>query len=108
MAVLEVGTQIGMKTETFLFRSEVFDPPIDITGFAVEAVDGHVGRIDPATYRKGAHNLVVDTGHWIFAKQRRLPDEVVTRRPGRAEGLRRTVEGRDQAVTRRHRMLAGN
>ena len=68
-----------MKTETFLFRSEVFDPPIDITGFDVEATDGHIGRIDPATYRKGAHALVIDTGHWIFAKQHRLPDEVVTR-----------------------------
>jgi hypothetical protein len=69
-----------MKTETFLFRSEVFDPPIDITGFDVESTDGQrVGRIDEATYRKGAHDLVVDTGVWIFGKKRTLPDDVVTR-----------------------------
>jgi hypothetical protein len=68
-----------MKTETFLFRSEVFAPPIDITGFDVEATDGHVGRIDEATYREGSDALVVDTGRWFFTKQRKLPDEVVTR-----------------------------
>ena len=80
MAVLEAGTALGMKTETFLFRSDVFDPPIDITGFDVESRDGHhVGRIDEATYRKGAGSLVVDTGHWIFARRHILPDDVVTR-----------------------------
>jgi hypothetical protein len=69
-----------MKTETFLFRSDVFDPPIDITGFDVESSDGQlVGRIDEATYRKGSNSLVVDTGVWIFGKRRALPDEVVTR-----------------------------
>ncbi len=66
--------------EIFAFRIDVFPgPPIDITGFDVEAQDGHIGKIDEATYEDGVGCLVVDTGFWIFGKKRMLPAGVVTR-----------------------------
>jgi hypothetical protein len=60
--------------EIFVFRTGVFaGPPIDLTGFAVEAEDGHIGKVDEATYREGTGCVVVDTGFWIFGKKRMLP-----------------------------------
>ncbi len=54
-------------------------PATDIVGFDVEARDGHIGKIDEATYEPGMSCLVVDTGFWIFEKQRMLPAGVVSR-----------------------------
>ena len=51
----------------------------DVTGFDVEATDGHIGRIDEATYDVGGSYMVVDTGFWIFGKRRLLPASVVER-----------------------------
>jgi hypothetical protein len=51
----------------------------DITGYDVEASDGHIGKIDEATYENGQGMLVVDTGFWIFGKKRMLPASVVDR-----------------------------
>jgi hypothetical protein len=45
----------------------------DLTGFEVEASDGHIGKVDEATYETGASCLVVDTGFWIFGKKRMIP-----------------------------------
>jgi hypothetical protein len=45
----------------------------DVTGFEVEARDGHIGKVDEATYETGASYLVVDTGFWIFGKKRMVP-----------------------------------
>src|SRR4029079_4145246 len=45
----------------------------DVTGFDVEALDGHIGKVDEATYENGEGALVVDTGFWIFGKKRMLP-----------------------------------
>jgi hypothetical protein len=64
--------------EIFMYRTDVFaGPPIDITGFDVEATDGHVGKVDEATYEDGQGCLVVDTGFWIFGKKRLLPAGIV-------------------------------
>jgi hypothetical protein len=49
----------------------------DITGFDVEATDGHIGKVDEATYENGQGAFVVDTGFWIFGKKRMLPAGVV-------------------------------
>jgi len=49
----------------------------DVTGFDVEASDGHIGKIDEATMAPGATCLVVDTGFWIFGKKRVIPAGVV-------------------------------
>ena len=65
--------------EIYLYRTDVFaGPPIDMTGFDVEATDGHIGKIDESTYENGQGCLVVDTGFWIFGKKRMLPAGVVT------------------------------
>lgn len=64
--------------EIYAFRAGVFaGPPIDLSGFDVEATDGHIGRVDESTYDKGAGCLVVDTGFWIFGKKRLVPAGVV-------------------------------
>jgi hypothetical protein len=52
---------------------------VDVTGFEVEASDGHVGTVDEATYESGRGRLVVDTGFWIFGKKRMIPAGLVTR-----------------------------
>ena len=49
----------------------------DVTGFDVEATDGHIGKVDEATYEESASCLVVDTGFWIFCKKRMIPARAV-------------------------------
>jgi hypothetical protein len=51
----------------------------DVTGFDVEATDGHIGKVDGATYETGGSYLVVDTGFWIFGKKRMIPAGLVDR-----------------------------
>jgi hypothetical protein len=51
----------------------------DVRGFDVEATDGHIGKIDEATYEEGSSCLIVDTGFWIFGKKRMIPAGVVQR-----------------------------
>ena len=51
----------------------------DVTGWDVEATDGHIGKIDEATYEAASSCIVVDTGFWIFGKKRMLPAGVVER-----------------------------
>jgi hypothetical protein len=50
----------------------------DVTGFDVEATDGHIGKIDEATYEVGGSYVVVDTGFWIFGKKRLIPAGMVS------------------------------
>ena len=50
-----------------------------ITGYRVEATDGHIGKIDEASTDVGAHYVVVDTGPWIFGSKVMLPAGVITR-----------------------------
>jgi hypothetical protein len=68
-------------TEMWTFRS--YTPqetaPPDVAGFDVDAVDGHIGKIDDATYDAGAGCIVVDTGFWIFGKRRMIPAGAITR-----------------------------
>src|SRR2546430_4631279 len=45
----------------------------EVVGFRVEAVDGHIGKIDEASTLVGDSYLVVDTGPWIFGKKVLLP-----------------------------------
>ncbi len=50
----------------------------DLVGFRVEAIDGHIGKIDEASTIVGDSYLVVDTGPWIFGKKVLLPAGTVT------------------------------
>ncbi len=64
--------------DIYAFRAEIrVSPPPDLTGFDVEATDGHIGKVDDATLTEGNTCLVVDTGFWIFGKKRMLPAGVV-------------------------------
>jgi len=51
----------------------------DLSGFHVEATDGHIGHVDAATFDVGESYIVVDTGPWIFSKKVVLPAGVVDR-----------------------------
>lgn len=51
----------------------------DLVGYDVEATDGHIGRIDEATYEVGASYVVVDTGPWIFGSTVMLPAGTISR-----------------------------
>ena len=62
----------------YAFRADVYVPALpDLTGFDVEATDGHIGKIDEATMAENATCMVVDTGFWIFGKKRMVPAGVV-------------------------------
>jgi hypothetical protein len=54
-------------------------PLPDITGFDVEASDGHIGKVHEATYEPSSSCLVVDTGFWIFGSKRMIPAGAVQR-----------------------------
>ena len=64
----------------YAFRAEVFVPVMpELTGFDVEASDGHIGKVDEATFKDASSCLVVDTGFWIFGKKRMIPAGVIQR-----------------------------
>ncbi|WP_433222685.1 PRC-barrel domain-containing protein [Dactylosporangium sp. CS-047395] len=46
---------------------------LDLSGYRVEALDGHIGSIDSASYEIDNSWLVVDTGPWIFGRKVLLP-----------------------------------
>ncbi|MFJ3581989.1 PRC-barrel domain-containing protein [Streptomyces sp. NPDC090127] len=50
----------------------------DLTGWAVEATDGHIGKVDKHSDEAGDAYLVVDTGAWIFGKEVLIPASAVT------------------------------
>jgi hypothetical protein len=58
-------------SEMWSFREAETAP--EVTGFDVEATDGHIGKVDDASYDLGSSCLVVDTGFWIFGKKRMIP-----------------------------------
>ena len=51
----------------------------NLVGYGVEAIDGHIGKIDKATTETSRQYVVVDTGFWIFGKKRLIPAGVATR-----------------------------
>jgi hypothetical protein len=75
--------------EIYEYRMDVYAPASggevgvpqlpDITGYEVEATDGHIGKVDEATNEPQSSCLVVDTGFWIFGKKRMIPAGVVQR-----------------------------
>jgi len=69
-------------TDVWMYRDRAelgFDPTsgTDITGYAVEALDGSIGKVDLATYDTGHNYLIVDTGPWIFGRKVVLPARAV-------------------------------
>ncbi|MHA6761379.1 PRC-barrel domain-containing protein [Streptacidiphilus sp. PAMC 29251] len=50
----------------------------DLTGYKVEATDGHIGKVDKHSQDVEAGYIVVDTGPWIFGKHVLLPAGTLT------------------------------
>jgi len=65
--------------DIWTFTIEPTVPDVDLTGFSVEATDGHIGKVDEATHETGGSFVIVDTGPWIFGKKVMLPAGVVER-----------------------------
>ena len=56
------------------------DPPLDpedIVGFAVEARDAGIGKVDEATEAKGVGRLIVDSGSWMPGRKVLLPFGII-------------------------------
>ncbi|MFJ9523171.1 PRC-barrel domain containing protein [Kitasatospora sp. NPDC101801] len=51
----------------------------DLTGYRVEATDGHIGKIDKHTEDVDSAHIVVDTGPWIFGREVLLPAGTLSR-----------------------------
>ena len=66
------------SSNVYSYRSGV-TTSADLSGYDVEATDGHIGKIDEATNETSASYVVVDTGFWIFGKKRLIPAGVVER-----------------------------
>jgi len=64
---------------TYRESAEVSARGKDLTGFTVEAIDGHIGKIDQATMDVGSSYVVVDTGPWIFGRKVMLPAGTIDR-----------------------------
>ena len=60
-------------TDIWTYRPDIERGAADVTGYDVEATDGHIGKVDEATWEAGASYVVVDTGFWIFGKRRMIP-----------------------------------
>jgi hypothetical protein len=58
-----------------------------IVGFTVVGVDGEAGKIDAATVRAAAGDLVVDTGGWRAGRRRLIPSGVLDGIDGRNRSL---------------------
>lgn len=66
-------------TDIWVWELETVVELTDVTGFDVEASDGHIGTVHEATSEAGRGTLVVDTGFWIFGKSRMIPAGLISR-----------------------------
>jgi hypothetical protein len=62
-------------TDIFQYREPTSGTLI---GYSVDAIDGHIGKIDEASDEVEASYVVVDTGPWIFGKKVMLPAGVIS------------------------------
>ncbi|MFD9591157.1 PRC-barrel domain containing protein [Kitasatospora sp. NPDC059973] len=60
-------------------NTEGYAAGTDLTGFRVEATDGHIGKVDKHTEDVDTAHIVVDTGPWIFGREVLLPAGTITR-----------------------------
>ncbi|MEU5388527.1 PRC-barrel domain containing protein [Kitasatospora cineracea] len=60
-------------------NAEGHRPGVDLTGFRVEAADGHIGKVDKHSYEAEDGHIVVDTGPWIFGRTVLLPAGTIRR-----------------------------
>jgi hypothetical protein len=67
----------GDSNNIWNYREELHDGR-ELDGFDVEAIDGHIGKIDASSNEADNSHIVVDTGFWIFGKKRLVPAGAVT------------------------------
>ncbi|WP_030244773.1 hypothetical protein [Streptomyces sp. NRRL S-350] len=60
-------------------NAEGYAPGTDLTGYRVEAEDGHIGKVDRHTEDVDSAHIVVDTGPWIFGREVLLPAGTIRR-----------------------------
>src|SRR5262249_34769459 len=63
-------------TDVWVYRQSIWTQS-DLTGFAVEALDGKIGKADETSNEVGAGYIVADAGPWIFGKKVLLPAGVI-------------------------------
>ncbi|MFB7909869.1 PRC-barrel domain containing protein [Kitasatospora sp. NPDC056076] len=56
-----------------------YTPGTTLTGYKVEATDGHIGKVDDATDEVGAAYIVVNCKPWLIGKHVMLPAGTITR-----------------------------
>jgi hypothetical protein len=66
-----------MSVEIWVYRETV--PELDLGDYHVEAVDGELGKVDPATFEVGGDVIIVDTGPLVFGRKVVLPVGTIER-----------------------------
>jgi hypothetical protein len=66
-----------MAVDIFVYRETV--PRLDLSDYHVEAVDGELGKVDPATFEVGGNMIIVDTGPLVFGRKVVLPVGTIER-----------------------------
>jgi hypothetical protein len=66
-----------MAVDIWSYRESVVE--VDLSDYRVEAVDGEIGKVDPATYQSGGDSLIVDTGPLVFGQKVFLPVGTIER-----------------------------
>lgn len=56
-----------------------YTPGTDLTGYKVEATDGHIGKVDEATEEVGVAHVVVNCKPWLIGKHVVIPAGTITR-----------------------------
>ncbi|WP_035803616.1 hypothetical protein [Kitasatospora mediocidica] len=56
-----------------------YTPGMNLTGYKVEASDGHIGKVDDATDDVGSAYIVVNCKPWLIGKHVMLPAGTVSR-----------------------------
>jgi hypothetical protein len=67
-----------MAVDIWVYREETANE-IDLEDFDVEAADGEIGKVDPATFNAGGDALIVDTGPLVFGRKVFLPVGTIER-----------------------------
>jgi hypothetical protein len=68
-----------MQTDLWTYRPTLTETRVDLIGFAIEARDGSIGKVDESTTDTGRAYLVVDTGPWIFGRKVVIPAGTIER-----------------------------
>src|SRR4051794_1550409 len=73
-----MSNQEEIMRELWAFRPDVASQGADLSGMAVQALDGGMGKVREVVDRDSRTFLVVDTGPWIFGKTIKVPAGLVS------------------------------